>query len=165
MPRLLSELAYRMRAVARRRAVERELDDELRFHWEQEVGKHLRAGRTRQEAERLTRLAFGGLDQVKDSCRRARGTEAFETLLRDLAYGLRMLRSHPGFTAVAVLTLAIGIGASTALFSVVNGVLLKPLAFTHPERLVVLHQSGPNFKDGALSYPDFRDWQRANRSF
>jgi predicted permease len=165
MQRMLSDLAYRVRALLRRRAVESELDDELRFHYEREIEKHLRAGRTRQEAERLTRLAFGGLDQVKDSCRRARGTEAIESLLRDLAFGLRMLRTHPGFTAVAVLTLAIGIGANAALFSVVNGVLLKPLAFPHPERLVMLHASGPNLKSGFLSYPDFRDWQQENRTF
>jgi predicted permease len=162
---LISDLAYRCRALLRRRAVESELDEELRFHCEREVEKHLRAGRTRQEAVRLARLEFGGLDQVKDSCRRARGTETVETLLRDLAYGLRMLRAHPGFTAVAVLTLAIGIGANSALFSVVDGVLLKPLAFPHPERLVMLHESGPKFKNGSFSYPDFRDWQRLNRTF
>jgi predicted permease len=162
---VLTDLLYRLRALLRRRAVEGELDDELRFHREREIEKHLRAGRTPQEAERLTRLAFGGLDQVKESCRRARGTEAVESLLRDLAYGLRMLRSHPGFTAVAVITLAAGIGANTALFSIVDGVLLKPLAFPRPEQLVALHTSGPAGRSGALSYPDFRDWQQQNRTF
>jgi predicted permease len=160
-----SDLSHRCRALFRRRAVESELDDELRFHWEREIERHLRSGRTRQEAERLTRLAFGGLDQVKESCRRARGTEPLETLLRDLGYGLRMLRTHPGFSVVAVLTLAIGIGANTALFSVVDNVLWKPLPFPHPEQLVRLHQSKPSFENGSISYPNFRDWQQENHTF
>jgi predicted permease len=162
---MLTDLAHRLRALFRRRAVESDLDEELRFHWEREVARHLRAGRTRQEAERLTRLQFGGLDQVKDSCRRARGTEPLENLLRDLGYGLRMLRTHPAFTAVAVLTLAIGIGANTALFSVVDGVLWRPLPFPHPEQLVRLHQSRPSYENAAISYPNFRDWQQQNHTF
>jgi|HubBroStandDraft_3_1064219.scaffolds.fasta_scaffold00797_2 predicted permease len=162
---MLSEIFHRWRALFRRRAVEAELDAELRFHCEREIEKLVQAGRTREEAARLTRLAFGGLDQVKDACRAARGVQPLETLLRDLGYGLRMLRAHPGFTAVAVLTLAIGIGANTALFSVVDGVLLAPLPFPHPEQLVRLHQSAPSFASGPISYPNFRDWQRANRTF
>jgi predicted permease len=159
-----NDLIHRCRALFRRRAVESELDDELRFHHEREIERHLLAGRTRQEAERLTRLAFGGLDQVKESCRRARGVEPLETLLRDLGYGLRMLRGHPAFSAIAVLTLAIGIGANTALFSVVDGVLFKPLPFPHPEQLVRLHESRPNFPNASISYLNFRDWQRENRT-
>ena len=162
---MLSDLAYRCRAFWRRRALEAELEDELRFHREREIEKHLGAGRTRQEAVRLTALAFGGLDQVKESCRQARGVEPIENLLRDLAFGLRMLRGHPGFTAIAVLTLAVGIGANTALFSVIDGVLLKPLPYPHPEQLVRLHESKPNFAAGSISYPNFRDWQQANHTF
>ncbi|HEY0782458.1 MAG TPA: ABC transporter permease, partial [Thermoanaerobaculia bacterium] len=134
-------------------------------HWEREVEKHLRAGRSRQEALRLTRLAFGGVDQVKDSCREARGVEPLATLVRDLAFGLRMMRKNPTFSAIAVLTLAIGIGANTALFSIVDGVLLKPLPFPHPEQLVRIHESKPNFPNGAISYPNFRDWRQMNKTF
>src|SRR6202023_1960700 len=162
---MLKDLAHRCRALFRRRAVESELDDELRFHYEREIERHQRAGRTRQEAERLTRLAFGGLDQVKESCRRPRGAEPLETLLRDLGYGLRILRTHPAFSAIAVLTLAIGIGANTALFSVVDNVLWKPLPFPHPEQLVRLHESKPNFENGSISYLNFRDWQQENHTF
>ena len=87
------------------------------------------------------------------------------SLWQDIRYGLRMLAKNPSFTLVAVLTLGLGIGANTALFSVVNGVLLNPLPFPHPEQLVRLHESKPNFARGSISYPNFRDWQRDNRSF
>jgi predicted permease len=87
------------------------------------------------------------------------------TLLDDSRYGLRMLRKSPGFTIVAVLTLAVGIGANTAIFSVVNGVVLNPLPFSEPNQLVALHESKPNFEQGSISYPNFLDWQRLNHSF
>ena len=88
-----------------------------------------------------------------------------ETLFQDLRYGIRQLRKSPGFAAVAIITLALGIGVNTIIFSVVNGVLLSPLPFTAPDQLVTLHENKPNFEGGSLSYPNFRDWQKDNHTF
>jgi predicted permease len=88
-----------------------------------------------------------------------------ETLFQDLRYAIRQLRKSPGFAAVAIATLALGIGVNTIIFSVVNGVLLSPLPFAEPDRLVTLHENKPNFEGGSISYPNFRDWQKDNRTF
>src|SRR4029077_16936134 len=95
----------------------------------------------------------------------ARGDCSMISLWQDVRYGLRVLARNPGFTAVAILTLALGIGANTALFSVVNGVLLNPLPFPDPDALIAVYSKSPSFPQGSISYPNFLDWQKENRSF
>jgi predicted permease len=162
---MLSDLLIRVRALFRRDAVERELDEELRFHFEEQVAKFVKSGLTPSEARRRARLTFGGSDQIKEECREARGVHFLEILTQDIRFGLRMLRRAPGFAFIAVLTLALGIGANTAIFSVVEGVVLAPLPYSKPERLVMVWESNPRFPHVWTSYANFRDWQRDARSF
>ncbi|HKE20134.1 MAG TPA: ABC transporter permease [Kofleriaceae bacterium] len=161
---MLRDLAYRVRAILSRRAIERELDDELRFHLERQIEKHVAAGRSREEAARLAHLDLGGMSRVKEECRDARGVTLVEDLVHDVRYGARVLRRAPGFTAAVLLILALGMGVNTALFSVVSGVLLHPLPYRDADRLVTIHESKPNFATGSISFPNFRDWQADNRS-
>jgi predicted permease len=162
---VLNDLLFRLRSLFRRNAAETELDDELHFHFERQVQKYESSGLAREEALRRARLEFGGIDQVKEECREARGVHFMEELFQDVRYGLRMLRKSPGFTAVALLTLALGIGANTAIFSVVYGVLLRPLPYQDSGRVIVLNETTPSVGRVSVSYQNFLDWRTQTRSF
>ncbi len=155
---MLSDIIFRLRSLFRRKTVESELDDELRFHFEQQVAKHVATGLTREQAERRARLSFGGLDQVKDECREVRGVNFVETLIQDIRYSLRTLRKTPGFTAVAILTLSLGIGANTAIFSMIDWLLLRPLPVKDPGQLtyIVVQNKDGSWTNG-FSFPNFDD--------
>ena len=158
---MLSDLVFRLRSLFRRNTVEAELDDELRFHFEQQVEKYIRSGMTPEEARRQARWSVGGIDQVKEECRDERGVQHMENLLQDLRYGWRMLLKKPAVTIVAVLTLALGVGANTAIFSIVNAVLLHSLPYRDPDRLVRIffNEPGVGLRDVRFSKPELDDLQ------
>src|SRR6266849_8368151 len=153
------------RRLWRRTQTEDRLEQELRFHLDQHTTELIAQGHNPENARRQARLELGGPEQVKEECRDARGARWLEDLLQDFRYALRTLRQRPGFAAVTLCTLALGIGATTVMFTVINGVLLKPLPYPEPERLVTVHGHSEKYgEQWGVSYPNFLDCQRESRS-
>jgi putative ABC transport system permease protein len=158
----------RLRGLFLKRGLDRELEDEIRAHLEMQIEDFERRGMSREEARYAALRAFGGVTQVKEAYRERRGLPAVETTLQDLRYGLRVMRRAPAFSAVSVLTLALGIGANTAIFSVVNAVLLKSLPFKDPERVVMVWLKGAEAAGGdrvPMSMLDFLEWRAQTHAF
>ncbi len=135
---MLNDLLYRLRALFHREQMDAEVDEELRNHLERETEKYRRAGSPPEEATRRAHLAMGGSEQAKQQCRESRGTKLFDDLLQDLRYAIRSSAKTPGLAVLIVLSLAIGIGANTAIFSVTSTLLLKPLPYPSPDRIAIL---------------------------
>jgi putative ABC transport system permease protein len=154
-------------AILRRSRMESEMDTELRFHIEARAEDLIRNGVPREKALLQARIEFGGIERAKEECRDTRRVMLIETLVRDVRYSLRMLRSSPGFSMVAILTLALGIGANTAIFSVVDSVLLRPLPYADPAGLVMVWENSSQHPNphNTVSPPDFLDWSRRNTVF
>jgi len=163
----LRSIVAGVRALFRKRQVEREMDEELRGYLEAAAKEKIRSGMSQEEALRSVRVDMGSMDAVKEEIRSVGWESTLETIWRDLRFGFRVLRRSPGFTAVAALTLALGVGGTAVVFSMLDAVLLRPLPYPHSERLFRLFPLEGKRKRGVeqASYADFRDWQWQSRTF
>jgi predicted permease len=165
----LYTIPLRLRSLFRWAQADQELEDELHDHLERKTEEYVAQGMTQEEAHRRARLDLGGIEQTKEKCRDARRVNWIQDFVQDLRFGLRLLRKSPGFAAVAILTLGLGIGASTSVFSVINAVLIRALPYSHPDRLVYVWSPNPRFQL-PIEYltpmnADFFDLQKQNHSF
>ncbi len=162
--RRLRELILRLGGLFDKQRKDRELDDEIETHLQMHIEDNLRLGMTSEEARREAMIKLGGIESMKEAYRDQRGLPRLETLWQDIRYGARMLLKNPGFTVVAVLTLALGIGANTAIFSVVNAVLLRPLPYPEPGQLVQLRMDRPGKPSTDIGSPTFVEVKAQSQS-
>ena len=164
--RRLRAWLVRLAGLFGREARDRELAEELEFHLQSHVEDNIRAGMSPAEARRRALVKLGGVTQTEEKYRRQRGVPMLEDLWQDLRYGGRMLSKKPGFTLVAVLTLALGIGANTAIFSVINALILNPPNIAEPERVAAIWRTAKDKRaEGYVSYLELQDWRDRGQSF
>jgi macrolide transport system ATP-binding/permease protein len=159
---MTGKLSRYLRALFQKKVLEQELDEELRFHLDKEIEENMRRGMSAEEARAEALRNFGGVERFKEECRDQRGVRLLEELWHDLRFGIRRMLKSPAFTVIAVLSLALGIGANTAIFSLVNKVLLRPLPVAHPEQLVSIYPVTKGDEVQAFSYPDYKDFRDRN---
>lgn len=162
-----------VRRLFARKRMESDLDKELLFHFESQIADKVRSGIPESEARRLTHIEFGGIEQIKEDCRESRGTLWIESIVQDVRYGVRQLRKSPGFTFVAIVSLTLGIGANTAIFTLLNAIMLRPLPVQNPGELLLFGngiaqgstESVPDGSTRLFSYSFFHDFRQKDTSF
>src|ERR1700760_1493141 len=163
---LLRILFTRCAALFRRRKLDADLDEELHAHIDLAIQENLQHGMSAEEARTSALRAFGGVAQTRETYREQRGFPLMQQLGRDLRFALRQLRKSPGYSIVVIVTLALGVGANTTVFSVVDAVMLRPLPYAQPQQLVeVASADASSHLTRNVSYPDFFDWREQNHSF
>lgn len=161
----LGELARRLNMLIHHRQFDADLEEEMRFHLELRQEEQIESGVTADDAQAAARRRFGNATNLKEESRLAWGWEWFENVAQDVSYSLRFLRKSPGFSGVVVVTLAVGIGVNTAIFSLVNGVLLRPLPYRNPDRLTIVWEKSRDGSPENVGYATYLDWKTQSRSF